>query len=113
MTFCFYFFFPSPEAIFVASSIVRAITLLTFPSSILNNPPIVHPPGVETCSLMIAGFIPDKTNFPVPTIATNNQPQPSLPTSTRNLLCAAITTASDLGTPIMTPPSAIASTISA
>jgi hypothetical protein len=107
-----YFFPPSPPATLVASSIVLAITLRTFPSSILRSPAIVHPAGVDTCSLIIAGCWPARIIRPVPCIAVPSQPAASSLRS-KDLLCAAITTASFLGTPIITPPSAMASTIMA
>ena len=46
---------PRPPATFVASSMALVMALRTFPSSIFANPEIVQPPGVDTCSRMMAG----------------------------------------------------------
>ncbi|KAJ6263183.1 hypothetical protein Dda_1744 [Drechslerella dactyloides] len=87
---------PNPDATRVASWMPLARVLRSRPSSSTSSPPIVQPAGVLTFSLIIAGCSPSITIPAVPRI-----------------VCAAIIWASTRGKPIITPPSAMASSTSA
>jgi hypothetical protein len=59
-----------PEMLEIQYDLNDTIVDRIFPSSIVSSPPMVHPPGVATAFLIMAGCCPSRTIRAAPCIAT-------------------------------------------